>query len=450
MGLAVRLTGGVAIALVLALLFAGRAGAVMPGRNGLLLISSARGTQFSTARAAVPQARVADCAPGSPDALWTVRPDGSHLGSVGPGSGGQFSPGGRSLLISEFPQCYGSLSLSLSFSPFRAERPIPSAAIPGGTGDAWPGPWLGPERPSAFDDSGRYLDPLTGRLLLPGNGYSVAGTPGVASCDGRVAAQGSSLFTSLSILTPVRSGRSVRAASRLIVADGYVNAQWSPDGRYLFYVLNRTHAHAGGLWRVGSNGAGRRLLYTNRSSSDLLTTGVSPDGRWVLLNVNAAGGSQTLWLIGSDGRHLHPLVAAAAGVTINSAIAEWSPRGDQVLVIEQRTPVGPSPYSLEPTSTIAFVIRPNGRSRHAVPLPPLSNSNSPVVWSPDERELAYIAGGSSVAITPVAGGPTRTILTATVPPSPSDGSLQSLSISDWQAVPGTGRPFKCLDGAPPF
>ena len=437
LGLAVRLTGLVAVGLVLALPLAGRAGAVIPGRNGLLLIGAPQGTRFSAAGAPAPQARVADCYPGAPDALWTVRPNGSHLKSVGPGSGGQFSPGGRSLLISDYQPCSSAASLSLSFAPFRAERPIPGAAG-GGDGNASPGSWLGPERPSVFDDAGRYLDALTGRLLLPDAGHSLAGggAPGQASCDGRLAVYGSSTPSSLSIVTPLRSGRRVVAARRLIVAlrspGDYIDAQWSPDGRYLFYVLYHTRANSSSLWRVDSDGAGRRRLYTDRVNSDLLAT-VSPDGRWVLLQV-LAGANGELWVIGSDGHGLHPLATTPAGADL-SATGEWSPRGDRIFVTQE-----PSPSQLVPVPRVAFVIRPGGRGRHAVPYPALANS--PVVWSPDERDLAFDVGGSSLVIAPVAGGPTRTVLTAAAP--------SGLSASDWQAVPGTGRPFKCLDGRPPF
>lgn len=413
-----------------------------------MVIGAPQGTRFSAAGDVAPQARVADCAPGAPEGLWTVRPDGRHLESVGAGSRGQFSPGGRSLVISDYQPCFGGQSLSLSFAPFRDERPIRRAAG-GGDGRASPGSWLGPERPSVFDDAGRYLDALTGRPLLPGTGYSGGGVPGEASCDGRVAVFGPPP-SSLSIVTPVRSVRRVAAARRLIVAlhrpGDDVTAQWSSDGRYLFYVLHHTRANLSSLWRVDSDGAGRRLVYADRLSSDLGAT-VSPDGRWVLLSV-LAGSNEELWVIGSDGHGLHPLAVAAAGSDL-SATADWSPRGDRLFVIEDRTSIGPPPYSLlGPTAQVAFVVRPDGHARHAVSYPALANS--PVVWSPDERDLAYDVGGSSLVIAPVAGGPTRTVLTAVLPPAPFDSSAGAVSIFDWQTVPGTARPFKCPDGRPPF
>ena len=440
MRLVERLAGLVAVGVVVALALAGRAGAVTPGRNGLLLIGASQGTQFSAASAAGPSASADECSPGVPDALWTVRPDGSHLKAVGRGNGGQFSPGGRNLLTWDHLQCSDSESLSLSFVPFRVERLIPHA-VGGGGGAASPGPWLGPERPSVFDDSGRYLDALTGRPLLPGASYSVVGTPGEASCDGRAAAYGSS-EASLAIDTPVRSGRSVVAARHPIVAlhrkGDFIDAQWSADGRYLFYVLHRGSADSSSLWRVDSDGAGRRLLYTDHFDSDLVAT-VSPNGRWVLLQV-LAGVGEELWVIGSDGHGLHPLVVGTAG-TYLTASGEWSPRGDRLFVIKDDSTIEPP---LGPTVQAAFVIRPDGSGRHVVPYP--ADPAAQVVWSPNERDLAY-GVGSGIDVVPAAGGPARILLT-TAAPLPPGAAVPW--VSDWQAVPGTGRPFKCLDGQPPF
>jgi hypothetical protein len=452
-GSAAWLTWVVAIAVVLALLLAGGARAVTPGRNGRLLIGASQGTRFSATGVAAPHAHVADCSPGPPDALWTVRPDGSDLQSVGLGSRGQFSPGGRTLMIDDAQPCASSVSLSLSFAPFGAERSI-RGALGGGEGDAWFGPWLGPERPSVFDDNGRYIDARTGHRLLPGSGYSdaSAGNPPQASCDGRVAFYGSPISSltgspagsSLAIVSRVRSGRRVVAAKRWIVASrtaaDYIDAQWSADGRYLFYVLHRGRANSSSLWRVRSDSRGRRLLYTDRSDSDLGAS-VSPDGRWVLLGV-LAGANEELWLIRSDGRGLHPLAVGTAGGYLTTS-AEWSPRGDRLFVSEDRTAVGPPPRLVGPTTRVAFVIRPDGRARHVVPYPATASA---LVWSPDERDVAYDIGGG-VAITPVAGGPARTVLSAVEPFAPG---ATGPSVVDWQAVPGTGRPFRCRNRRPPF
>jgi dipeptidyl aminopeptidase/acylaminoacyl peptidase len=346
-------------------------------------------------------------------------------------------------MIEDDQFCSSSVSLSLAFAPFRAERSIKAAV---GDGDAAPGSWLGPERPSVFDDRGSYIDALTGRRLLPGDGYSSrsGGDTPQASCDGRVVVNGST-GPSLAIVSPVRSGRRLVASRRQVVAlqplGDVIDAQWSPDGRELFYVLHRTRANSSSLWRIGSDGRGRRLMYTDRSSSDLQAS-VAPDGRWVLLSV-LDGANQELWLVRSDGRRLHPLSVGTTGAYV-SASAEWSPRGDRRFVIEGRTALAPTPSSvLPPTTTLVFVIRPDGRARHTVAYPA---SASLPIWSPDERDVAY-AIGASVAIAPVAGGPSRTVLTAMEPLAPG---ATGPSVLDWQAAPGTGRPFSCLDGRPPF
>jgi Tol biopolymer transport system component len=192
------------------------------------------------------------------------------------------------------------------------------------------------------------------------------------------------------------------------------------------------------LWRVRSDGAGRRLLYTDRFNSDLGAT-VSPNGRWVLLQV-LVGANQELWVIGSDGRGLHALAVAADGADLTTTAA-WSPRGDRLFVVEDRTSVGPPPYSLPGSTTqVAFVIRPDGTARRSVHYP--TSASGQVLWSPDERDLAY-GVDASVVIAPLSGATSRTVLTANSPPTLGATGPATL---DWQAVPGTGLPFSCLDG----
>ena len=241
----------------------------------------------------------------------------------------------------------------------------------------------------------------------------------------------------------LQCGGKVVAARHRIVAlhskGAFIDAQWSSDGRYLFYVLHRGSANVSSLWRVESDGAGRRLLYTDTFDSDLLAS-VSPNGRWVLPQVLTVTG-EALWVIGSDGHDLHPVAVGTAGtwLTVN---AEWSPRGNRLFVSEDSTSIQP-PSDLGPTAQVTFIIRPGGGARHLVALP--ADASPQVAWSPDERGLAY-GFASGIAIVPIAGGPARTILTAT---GGSPGAPVP-SVSDWQTAPGTGRPFKCLDGQPPF
>ena len=181
--------------------------------------------------------------------------------------------------------------------------------------------------------------------------------------------------SSLAIVSPARSGRRIVAARRPIVTlhtpGDDIYPQWSPDGRYLFYVLTHGRANSSSLWRVDSDGRDRRLLYTDRSSSDMGAI-VSPDGRWVLLSM-LAGTDEDLWLIRNNGRGLHPLVVGSDDA-YSSASAEWSPRGDRLLVIQDRTAVGPPPGLLGPTTMVAFVIRADGhvrpRCRRLRPPPP--------------------------------------------------------------------------------
>ena len=57
------------------------AGAVTPGKNGLLLLAAPEDTAFAGANA-VPAARAADCSSRLPNELWTVRSSGGGLAAA--------------------------------------------------------------------------------------------------------------------------------------------------------------------------------------------------------------------------------------------------------------------------------------------------------------------------------------------------------------------------------
>jgi hypothetical protein len=457
-GLAWRLCPGFgrAIALLVAVLvctqpLVASAGAVAPGKNGLLLLAAPEGTTYAGANAA-PAARVADCSEGLPNELWTVRPGGGGVAAVGRGDVGQFSPDGRLLLSSFSPGCYSGNELSLSRSPFHREHPIRGANFIDGESDASFGPWLGPGSPTFLDPNGTFRAGTTGRALVRDTSAAALNNSAAAmSCSGRVAnADGT-------IGTPVRASGHVIVRWRRIPGRQWLGnehltgVQWSPDGRYAYFTTWSRRSDR--LWRVDADGGGRRLLFSDPASDDLLTQ-LSPNGRWILIKALDGSFGERLSVITAKGRRLHTVTHLFAGGNLSTS-AEWSPRGDLLLVWGEVSYYAIPPY---PVTSFEYVVHPGGGPPHYLSLPKYLSAQGQV-WSPDERFIAYATSdattGSQTAflpekfvIYPVATGPARTVLTASVPVDPYNQGY--LTVADWQASPGSARPIRCADGRAPF
>lgn len=438
----------------------GAAGAVTAGRNGLLLVAASQGSVFQAADA-VPVARVADCAESIPSELWTVRPGGGGLARVGAGGFGQFSPDGRMLVTSYSPGCYNGNALSLSRIPFHREHRIRGADFSQTESDVSFGPWLGPESPTFLDPNGTYRDGITGRALVRDTSSAALVrdhiTAPAMSCSGRVANPDGTIGT------PVRASGRVTVTWRRIPGRGWLGdenvttVQWSPDGRYAYFTTWSRRSDR--LWRVDADGGGRRLLFRAPASADLLSQ-LSPDGRWILVQTLEGRSGERLSVITADGRRLHGVMPLPTGGTVN-ATAEWSPRGDLLLVSGGLSYYSSTPPYAVTGRSFVYVVRPGGGPRHDLSLSGFGAAidvfGTTWVWSPDERFIAYATNDATpgsqfhhakLVISTIANGAARTVLTASVP----DASYASgaLEVSNWQAAPGSARPTRCADGRAPF
>jgi hypothetical protein len=364
------------------------AGAVVPGRNGVLLIHSPQTTQFGDAHAS-PAAGVADCSLGTfSSQLWTVRPSGRGLARVTGGNGdtGEFSPDGRALITSWDEGCGDGGELYFARTPFHRETPIPHGELLGAGLYAAIGPWLGPGQPTFFepdsgqqwsaDPQGTYRNAITGRALFSGD---LAAGP--MSCSGRVANSDGTIGT------PERAARGVSMSWRQIRGRGWLGdpgvtvVQWSPDGRYVYFTTRTRRSDS--LWRVDADGTGRRLLFRS-SASDGLLSQLAPDGKWILLTTRHGAAGHRLSVITSAGRELHAVTPPVRAAGNLDATGQWSPRGDLLLVSSYVTYYSRNPIVSTPTSF--YVVHPEGGPRHRVSIPSLALSP---VWSPDERFIAF-------------------------------------------------------------
>ncbi len=428
------------------------AGAVIPGKNGLLLLAAPEGTMYAGADAA-PAARIADCSEGLPNELWTVRPSGGGVAAVGRGDFGEFSPDGRMLLTSFSPGCYSGNELSLSRSPFHREHPIRGANFIDGESDASFGPWLGPEGPTFLDPNGTFHDGITGRAVVRDTSAAALNNSAAAmSCSGRVANADGTIGTPARASGRVRvTWRRIRGGRGWLGNENLTGVQWSPDGRYVYFTTWSRRSDR--LWRVTADGGGRRLLFSDPASDDLLSE-LSPNGRWILITTLDGTFGERLSVITADGRRLHTVTPLFAGGSL-FASGDWSPRGDLLLVQG-----GVTYYPVPPNAVTSFeyVVRPGGGPPHYLSLPKYLSPQGQV-WSPDERFIAYATSDATagfqtrflpekLVIYPVANGPARTVLTASVPVDPYNQGY--LTVADWQAAPGSARPIRCAEGRAPF
>ncbi|HKG13610.1 MAG TPA: protein kinase [Pyrinomonadaceae bacterium] len=166
----------------------------------------------------------------------------------------------------------------------------------------------------------------------------------------------------------------------------YVYPAVSPDGRYVYYCVDR--AGKGDLWRVGADGSDAKLLAQECGSPS-----PSPDGRWVLCYT---GGTGIVWRVPAEGGER---VRVQVGENALAASPVVSPDGRLVAYN----------YSTgEPGSRWNIAVFPFEGG--AAPLKTFEVPGSPVRtvrWTPDGRAVCYIKtqpAASNIMCQPLDGG----------------------------------------------
>jgi len=172
-------------------------------------------------------------------------------------------------------------------------------------------------------------------------------------------------------------------------ADDFM-AVWSPDGSHLAWSTKRDGQY--NLYRKGSNGAGLdQALF--KSSDNKVPDDYSPDGRFLLYGVEAAGGFE-LWLLPLTGDDKKPKPYLQQD-GFNVTQARFSPDGRFVAYTSNasgRPEVYVQPFP-EPASGKWMVSREGGIQPR---------------WRRDGRELFYISADSKVMAVPVSTVPNFT------------------------------------------
>jgi TolB protein len=172
-------------------------------------------------------------------------------------------------------------------------------------------------------------------------------------------------------------------------------AGWSPDGKQIGFT---TFADPGGgtLWVMNADGTKLHAIYANENAF-VGFEDWSPDGRTILLGVDARGGGQLdLYAIGVNGKGL----TALTRVEGDDSGGKWSPNGAKFVFWSDGYPPRDGPG--------IHIMNSDGSSPARVLADTLGLDTAAFAWSPDGQQIAWTGkkeggGGSSIFVMTSAG-----------------------------------------------
>jgi Tol biopolymer transport system component len=160
--------------------------------------------------------------------------------------------------------------------------------------------------------------------------------------------------------------------------------KWSPDGRRLAFISDRTKPRNEGaseIYVMNANGSGLRRVTRDRWVDDQIAW--APDGKRFVFSSSRGSGYFSLWVMnanGSGGRRL----------TREGGVPAWSPDGKTIVFSRYNPGAGTSGIDE------LWLINPDGSNERQLTFPPqheeissLNGHDSMPVWSPDGTQLAF-------------------------------------------------------------
>jgi Tol biopolymer transport system component len=153
--------------------------------------------------------------------------------------------------------------------------------------------------------------------------------------------------------------------------------KWSPDGKVIAYVSDRTKPRNSGAYEIyflRSVGASLRRVTNDRSVDDQISW--SPDGKRLVFVSSRGSGKFGIWIMNANGTGILRL-------TRDGAIPVWSPDGETIAFVR----------STGKTDAI-WLMDADGGNQRQLTVPPHMNEDyaldSMPEWSPSGDELAFV------------------------------------------------------------
>jgi Tol biopolymer transport system component len=174
------------------------------------------------------------------------------------------------------------------------------------------------------------------------------------------------------------------SGARRVVPGGSMYADWVSGDR-IAYLQDAS------LWVTSVDGAHRRKIVSGSSARFVYEFDVSPDGEWIAF---LWGSSSAVHIVGSDGTGLRQVSdKGMTGLTV-----AWSPDGRTLAYVRSARNDG-GLYTYDLASRKSVRIRPGGLG------------SSPLAWTADGSEIAFVSGTNGAAISVIAadGSATRNL-----------------------------------------
>jgi TolB protein len=164
-------------------------------------------------------------------------------------------------------------------------------------------------------------------------------------------------------------------ALRRLTSDRWIDDQisWSPDGARIVFSSNRGFGQFG-LWVMNANGTGFRRLTSNGA-----VPAWSPDGRTIAF-VRTTGPADEIWLMDADGRNQRRLTVPPRSTNVygKDSMPEWSPSGKELAFVRRYR-----------GRTDIYVTSVDGHV-HAHRLTNHAGAHTWPAWSPDGKRIAFV------------------------------------------------------------